>query len=423
MKFDQYLSGMVELRVPPERTEELLQQITAAGIHLHHIQRQEDGLYLWILLDDFAILQRMLREQRCSFHVQQRRGLPFSVSRIKRRKGLWMGAFLCFALLYLLFSFIWGYEVSGNEQYSDAHMIALVKEYGLLPGSRIDKFDYDAIEQQMVLDHPQFAWIRLQPNGTTLTITVKERLPDKKQQQQEGSIIAGADGRITELLVFRGTPQVTRGQWVKKGQVLIGGWDYPDRQRNSNGEFAPSGTPYTVKAKGVIYGEQERSVIGSCSLEERMLQSTGNIKKQIALVWKGHELILHGPKTSPYPYSCQQIKTTRLLGWQQFELPVYVRTTIFEEKQIEQRSYTKEEAYTMAVERARKRLQEQMPKGSRFIRESAGICPSDQQNVVQAEVVWTIEANLAEVKQTQLPEAELSAEQNEQQTEQAAEGQ
>lgn len=54
-----------------------------------------------------------------------------------------MGAFLCFALLYLLFSFIWGYEVSGNELYSDAHMIALVKEYGLLPGSRIDKFDYD----------------------------------------------------------------------------------------------------------------------------------------------------------------------------------------------------------------------------------------------------------------------------------------
>ena len=56
MKFDQYLSGMVELRVPPERTEELLQQITASGIHLHHIQRQEDGLYLWILLDDFFVL-------------------------------------------------------------------------------------------------------------------------------------------------------------------------------------------------------------------------------------------------------------------------------------------------------------------------------------------------------------------------------
>ena len=31
MKFDQYLSGMVELRVPPERTEELLQQILALG--------------------------------------------------------------------------------------------------------------------------------------------------------------------------------------------------------------------------------------------------------------------------------------------------------------------------------------------------------------------------------------------------------
>ena len=83
-------------------------------------------------------------------------------------------------------------------------MIALVQEYGVLPGSRIDKFDYDALEQRIILEHPEFVWVQLQPNGTTLEITVKERLSDEKTERQQGSIVAESDGKITELLVFRG---------------------------------------------------------------------------------------------------------------------------------------------------------------------------------------------------------------------------
>ena len=74
---------------------------------------------------------------------------------------------------------------------------------------------------------------------------------------------------------------------------------------------------------------------------------------------------------------------------------------------MEQRSYTREEAYRIAVERARKRLQTQMAAGSRFIRESNGMQRSGKQTVVQAEVVWTVEDNLAQVQQKQLPEPAL----------------
>lgn len=421
MKFDQYLGGMVELRLPEHRTEEILQEITGAGIHLYQVKRQKDGLYLWILLDDFAVLQHLLRERRCPFHVQKRQGIPFFISKIKRQKGLWIGCFLCFSFVYLLFSFLWSYEVSGNISYSDEHIIALVQEYGLLPGSRSDKFDYDALQHKIVLDHPEFTWIQLRPNGTTLHISVKERLPEGQVQHQQGSIVAGADGRITELLVFRGTPMVKRGDWVKKGQVLIGGWDYPDRERDINGEFGPIGEPYAVKARGVIYGEQERVAVGSCALEERTLQSTGNRQEQIALVWNKHQAVIHGPKETPYQYSYQSSEIHSLLQWQQFSFPVYIKTTTFEEKKAEQRTYTQEEAYMMAVERARKRLQGQMPSGSRFIRESTGVYRPEQQAVVQAKVVWTIEDNLAEVQQMTLPQQ--SENNKQEQTAQATERQ
>lgn len=410
MKFEQYISGMVELRLPAQQTEEILQQLTAAGIHLYQVKRCDEFLYLWIHLDDFGMLQHLLRERHCPFHVQTRQGIPFMLNAVKRRKGLWLGCFFSVSLLYLLFSFLWSYEVSGNVQYSDAHMIALVQEYGLLPGSRIAKFDYDALEQQIILEHPEFVWVQLQPNGTTLGITVKERLPDEQAKQQQSSIVAECDGRITEFLVFRGTPLVKQGDWVKKGQVLIGGWDYPDRQRDNSGNFAPAGEPYAVRAKGVIRGEKEQRAIGSCALEERSLQSTGNEKKQYALAWRGFQFVLWGPKESPYQYSYQHTEQHCLLQWQQFYLPVYIKTTVFEEKMLQQRTYTREEAYLVALERARKRLQEQLPASSQMLHESSGIYGTEQEHVVQAEVVWAVEGNLAQMQQAQVPQEKVSTE-------------
>ncbi len=403
MKFEQYLNGMVELRLPAQKTEELLQQMIAADIPVYQVKRQTDYVYLWVHLDDYFKLRHFLREQHCRFHVQQRLGLPFVISRIKRRRGLLLGLGLGLSLLYLLLSFIWGYEVHGNLQYSDDHMIALVQEYGMIPGAHRDKFDYDALAEQIVRDHPEFTWIQLQVVGTTLQIDVKERLSVSEMPQKSGSLVAQADGRITELLVFRGTPLVKRGDWVHKGQILVGGWDYPDRQRNQKGEFVPVGEPYAVKAQAVISGEKERRAVGSCALEERMLVSTGKEEKQIALAWQGHQLILWGKQQSLYPYSSQTIEQHSIVTWKQHQLPVYVRTTIVAEKTLREVCYTKEEAFATAVERARKRLQEQMPAGSRFLRESVGMYHPEMQNVVQAEVVWMVEENLAQMQQKSLP--------------------
>lgn len=419
MKFEQFLGGMVKLKLPAACTEMLLQQLSEAGVHLYQIRREAEVLTFRIALDDFYLVQHLLRERRCPFHVEQRQGLPFLIHRMKRRKGLWLGCLFALATVYLLLSLIWGYEVNGNEQYSDAHMIALVQQYGMLPGARRDNFDYDALERQMVQDHPEFTWIQLQPNGTTLTITVKERLPEQIEQQKQGSLVASADGRITEMLVFRGTPLVKRGDWVKKGQVLVGGWDYTDRQRNANGAFEPAGEPFAVKAQAVIYGEQERREIGICALHEQVLQTTGQQQKQVILAWGGHVLRLWGPQESPYTYYCQETTERSLLQWQQFRLPVFLKTTVFIEKEVRENTYTEEEAYVLAVERARKRLQLQMPTGSRFMRESTGVYRPEQQNVVQAEVVWVVETNMTAGAQTKLPQAQMGGQDGEIQQEQA----
>lgn len=405
MKFDRYLNGMVELETDAVYTEMVLHLFTAEGVSVYHVKRKTERVWFWIHLDDFSAVQHILRHHKIRFRIRKREGLPFVISRLKRRRGLLLGTGLGFAMLYLLLSFIWGYDVSGNQQYSDEHLIALVQEYGVIPGSRSDKFDYDALAKEIVQDHPEFTWVQLKPDGTTLHITVKERLPDTAERQKTGSLVAKTSGRITELLVFRGTACVKKGDWVSKGQLLVGGWDYPDWQRSINGTFEPAGEPYMVEAHAVISGEQERRATGVCALAEQNLIPTGQETTQFSLLWRGHQLHLKGPEKSPYRYASQKTTQHSLFQWNGFELPVYVKKTVFSEKQLQQNTYTETEAYNIAVERARKHLQQQMPAKSRFLHESIGLVKNARPDLVQAEVIWLVEEPIAEKQQIALPSA------------------
>ena len=407
MKFEQHLNGMIELRLPADRTDEILQKLPEEGIQLYQIRQKESYLYISIHLDDFRAVQQIMREKRCRFHIEKKMGIPFAISRIRRRHGLWLGCCTGMAMLYLLLSFLWGYEVSGNVYYSQEHMVALVQEYGMVPGARMNKFDYDALAQQIVLDHPEFTWIQLEPQGTTLKITVKERLQDDRHIEKTGSLVASSDGRITELLVFRGTALVKQGDWVTEGQVLVGGWDYPDRIRNEQGIFVPYGQAFAVEAQAVISGEQERSAIGSCMLKEKTLVSTGRQQKQIVISSGKHDITLYGPEESPYRYSSRETEQRPLIPWKGVvQIPIYIKTTVFKEKEIKLSEYSGNEAYEVAVKRAKKQLQEQMPAGSRFLHESIGLKMTDNPELVQAEVVWLVEENIARMSQIPLPETE-----------------
>ena len=125
-------------------------------------------------------------------------------------------------------------------------MIALVQQYGLWPGTRLSAIDYEALEHLIELEHPEFTWVQLEQKGTALCIAVKERLADSADLQDTGSIVAKTDGRITDLVVYTGTAFVDTGDVVQAGQVLIGGWDYPERVRDSMGMFVDAGEPYAV---------------------------------------------------------------------------------------------------------------------------------------------------------------------------------
>ena len=403
LSLEQQLDGMVTLCITSNRPSEVLSLLSEYQIRMHHISSEKTMLQITIDLDDFKRTQRLLRDHHYRFRICGKCGMPFLISRCKRHKGIWIGLACVVLLWHFMLSFLWTYEVNGNERYSEAHMIALVQQYGLWPGTRLSEIDYDVLEHTIELEHPEFTWVQLTFEGTTLCIDVKERLADTVDLQDSGSIVAKADGQITELTVYTGTAMVETGDTVHAGQVLIGGWDYPERVRNTMGVFVDAGEPYAVHAQGVVRGETAHRALGTCASEESWLVKTGRSVQGTAILWGKYRFFLYGEKESPYQYSEIDTERRSVFSWGKWYCPIIICTTTYYEQTVVQRSFTPEEAYQTAIERARRILQQTMPQDSVFIRENSGMHRSTQDGVIQAEVVWVVDEPLGQIAQVSLP--------------------
>ena len=403
MNLEQQLEGMVTLGMPAHSSSQVLALFSGSGIVLYHVAVEGEQLYITLELDDFRRAQRLLRDRHIRFRICGKRGVPFFISRCKRRKGIWAALLCTVVLMHWMLSFLWTYEVIGNERYSEEHMIALVQQYGLWPGTRLSAIDYEALEHLIELEHPEFTWVQLEQKGTALCIAVKERLADSADLQDTGSIVAKTDGRITDLVVYTGTAFVDTGDVVQAGQVLIGGWDYPERVRDRMGMFVDAGEPYAVYAQGAVRGEVVHRAIGTCALEETWLVQTGHIAESTAVLWGTKQLLVFGEKSSPYQYSKTVEQRKSIFEWGRWQCPIILCTTTYQEQAAMQRSFTVEEAYRTAMERARRQLEQSMPQGGIFVRESSGVHRCVQDDVVQVEVVWIVDEPLGQMAQIPLP--------------------
>ena len=158
-----------------------------------------------------------------------------------------------------------------------------------------------------------------------------------------------------------------------------------------------------MRAKGVVSGQTERRAIATCALQEKWLQLTGKKDKYTVLLWQEHQLFAFGAKESPYLYSTNRVAYKNLFRWGNLQSPLCLKTVTYEEKILLQRSYTSSDAYQVAVERARRQLQTQLPQTATFVRESSGVHRTTEDGMIQAEVVWIVEEPIGQLQQVELP--------------------
>lgn len=279
-----YLGGYVSITVPEQCLEKFVNLAITRGIFLWDITGTgASRVALKVRLNNVQPLRHVARMTRCRFKITGRAGLPFLVGRLRRRKILPAGALVFIVALYILSSFVWFIEVTGNQGVETTAIERVARDAGLYRGVLKWSINQAQIEEKILRQVPGLSWVGVQVDGTRIRIEVVEKvLPSEDHGGQPVDVVAIKDGLIKEILVLSGHPLVEEGETVSAGQVLITaampppvktGDQATETQEGENSENLTEGDEpiQYVRARGLSGPGFGTKVMEKCSWWKRVL--------------------------------------------------------------------------------------------------------------------------------------------------------
>ncbi|MDR0405198.1 MAG: sporulation protein YqfD [Clostridiales bacterium] len=221
-----FIRGYAEILIEGIFPERFLNLCARRGIYLWNVRRAGKlSVSANVSARGFKMLRPIARKSRCSVRVRTRRGLPFFTHKHRKRKAFLLGAALFGVMLFVMTRFIWVIEITGGENLPREELLTALAAAGLKPGVAARAADTDAIEREMMTRRRELAWIGITIQGTTARVNVREReeAPAIFPKDEPCDIVAATDGVIEAIDATNGGRQVSAGDVVRAGQVLISG--------------------------------------------------------------------------------------------------------------------------------------------------------------------------------------------------------
>lgn len=383
------LTGFLVVKLRGSNPEKVINMAMNRGIYVWDITQLEEGIFLLkIRIGAYKALRLLARRSSCRVRIVRKYGLPFLLMRAGRRKVLVLGTLFFFIMLYILSSFVWFIEVSGNQEIPSEIILEKIEASGLKVGRPLSGLNKDKIKEELLYQVPGLAWAAIHIQGTRVTVEVAEKtLIPHNSDNIPADLIARENGLIRELLVLKGTALVKETDSVQKGRILISGLVYPQIQINQDGSVSPGGEPERVRAKGLVRAVVTRKSIGECRFIEDIYRDTGKECTVLVLRVKGREAILKGPKTLPYQYYRRFVETNTLLGGRNPGASVELITNIYFEQTYEKHHWGVEGAYQEAARRAKEELLKLLPADNRIIAENYEPVTTEDDGLIRARCI------------------------------------
>ena len=265
----------------------------------------------------------------CCLKVIWQRGMPQFFSLFRQRYGFLAGMAAALLTVAILSGFILRIEITGNERVDDAVILQQLQRYGVRLGRYGPALDRRQIEQEILLENRDLAWMTINLNGTLAEVQVLETKPEPKRVDESGfyHIVAKADGIITGIEPEQGDALVVKGDTVVKGDVLISGTVTMEPPKYSD---LPN-RYYQTHARGRVWARTWRQITAVFPLETQIKQWTGREKRSVAINFFGTRMEFCG-NSSISDGLCDKITSVRraaLPGG--LELPVFLVSELYRE--------------------------------------------------------------------------------------------
>lgn len=222
-----FLRGSCTVSVSASRRTEAMNLCMQMGLqYTDFLWREDGGIQFSCTTSAARRFVAACREREIEVEILAYRGLPKFLRLLGSRIGLVSGGCLALVLIVLSGLFVWDVQVSGNEGMTEGEVLEELRACGFGVGSYLPTLRVREIENRVLMASERIGWLSINTEGTVARVQIIEHISQKENvssSQNPANLIAGVDGQIEYLELYRGNAVVTVGQAVKKGELLVSG--------------------------------------------------------------------------------------------------------------------------------------------------------------------------------------------------------
>lgn len=381
--FKHYRSGYLLVRLQGFSPERFLNLCMANQIEIWELRNIQGFYQFYMTLDGYRRVRPLVRKAQVRLKVLGRFGLPFFLYRNRKRKLYGAGIAAFFVILFVMSQFIWNITLDGNYRFTDDTLLHYLDSQDIRYGILKSKIDCDSLEESIRSQYPEIIWVSARVSGTRLMIKVKENevmaaIPEKDEEPRD--LVADKDGVITSMIVRKGKAQVSVGDTVEKGQVLVSGTIpiYNDAEELVNSQYVRADADIRVQTK-ISYSEQVPRLTA-----ERVDTGRKRHGIQIRLFSCSVTFLLPSSGALPWEY-LRESRQAVVMG--DFFLPVWIDHIVGKEYGLYERFLTDGELEAIKNEINNAKIQNLEEKGVQIIEKNVKILGNGSAWVIQGDLL------------------------------------
>ena len=381
-KITQYMSGYVGIVIEGYYIERFINICNNKQILLWNIKKENSiRLHANIEAKNFKELKDVCRQTKCKVKIENKKGLPFTIKKYRKRKVFLILLLLIILTIIILSKFIWNIEVIGNVNIPKEEIIELVSNEGLTIGKEKNKIDTKELINKIRLERDDIAWVGIEIKGTNAIIEIVEadEKPDIINEDEYCNIVADKDAIITKVSAQNGTPLVKEGDVVKKGDIIIAGW--------LEGKY--TGKQY-VHSQGQVQAKVWYTTTERIALKETKKIETGNTESKYSVKINNFQINLLKtlPKFEKYD-TIEENKKLKLFS--NFYLPLELVKYTYNEYEEIVVVHSMEEAKQMGIDKAAETLKDEI-ENKKILDKQENV--KAEADYIEVEVTYEVEENI-----------------------------
>ena len=371
------LIGYVRIEVEGYYVERFINICTNRKILIWNLKREKGvKLYLNIGINDFKNLVQIARKTKCKVKILKKRGIPFLLSRYKKRKIFAIFLIVILFSIYISSKYIWNIEIIVEENLNVPNIMEDLKTAGLNKGILKSKIDTEKIINELRLKRNDIAWIGIDMEGTNIKVNIvkAEDVPEIIDNKDYCNIIASKSGIITKITAQNGTAMYKVGDTVKEGDILIAGV--------MEGKYTE---PRYVHSLGEVEARVWYEKTKEIPFNEEILTETGNIENKYEINFNNFKIKLY-KNVSKYENYKTQVEEKNIKLFKSFYLPISITKITNREQKKESKQHTLQEAISIGANDLTKKLEQEIPNKDSIIKKN--ITTVNSENSVTVTVIF-----------------------------------